>query len=79
MTVGGPYDKGAEKEQVFKCKDCGAETHGKKGWNGEPDTHHCAAGCPSRRTDWTPGDVSAAYRRNYDRIFQNSPGVRQAT
>jgi hypothetical protein len=65
MSEGGPYD---EPSQIFKCKDCGAETCTEKGWNGEPDAHQCSAACPSRASDWRPGRVSDLFRRNLDRV-----------
>jgi len=70
MTSGGPYDAG--ENEIFKCKDCGAETHPENGWNGEPNPRNCHGACKSRATDWSPGKVSLAYRRNYDRIFSGN-------
>lgn len=72
MTEGGPYDGG---EQVFKCKDCGAVSYPDEGWNGEPDPHRCHPGCRCHETDWSHGRGSRAYKRNFDRIFPNSPGA----
>jgi len=31
MTEGGPYDQEGEKNEIFKCKDCGAETFRMRG------------------------------------------------
>lgn len=72
MTEGGPYDEGNE---IFKCKDCGAETFSPDGHNGEPDPGQCRAGCCSRDEDWAPGRVSRQYKVNFDRIFPNAPGA----
>ena len=73
MTEGGPYDAGQHK--IFKCKDCGAESEAGDDWNGEPDPNRCAAHCGSRATDWSPGNVSNPYRKNFDRIFPDAPGA----
>jgi len=74
MTEGGPYDEGNGNE-IFKCKDCGAETFPEDGHNGEPDPRGCHAGCGSRNEDWMPGRLSRNYKRNLARIFPNSPGA----
>ena len=71
MKTGGPYDDGTE---MFKCKDCGAETFHEKGYDGEPDPHNCHGECKSRGTDWAPGRVSNLYRANFDRNFPDAPG-----
>jgi hypothetical protein len=68
MKEGGPYD---EPNKVFKCRDCGAETHAQEGWDGEPDTHLCHGECPSRSSDWRPGRVSSKYLRNFETIAFN--------
>ncbi len=68
----GPYDEGRE---MFKCTGCGAETYPEEGWNGEPDRHRCAPGCRHGGSDWRPGGVSPAYRRNFDAIFPQAPGA----
>lgn len=73
MQKGGPYD--ASGKEIYKCTDCGAETIPGEGWNGEPDPGGCDKNCPSRRSDWTPGGVSEAYRKNFDRIFPEAPGA----
>jgi hypothetical protein len=31
--------------EIFKCTECGAETHPANGHNGEPDVHRCLPGC----------------------------------
>ena len=67
MKQGGPHAK--KHKEIFKCTDCGAETHHPDGFNGEPDVSHCAKHCGSR-TDWRPGCVSGAYRDNFDKIFR---------
>ena len=67
MRQGGPKSK--KTREIFKCADCGAETHHQDGFNGEPDVSRCSAHCGSR-TDWRPGGVSGSYRDNYDRIFR---------
>jgi len=72
MRGGGPYDEGQE---MFKCVDCGAETHPVDGWDGAPDPCHCAGHCSSRSSDWSPGGVSRLYRENFDRIFPGAPGA----
>jgi len=72
MKEGGPYDDGQE---VFKCKDCGAVSAHEKGWDGEPDPHQCSAKCQDNQGDWQPGSVSNAYRRSFDMIFPDAPGV----
>jgi len=69
MRQGGPHQK--DRKKIFKCAECGGETHHEKGWDGEPDIGHCAAGCSSH-SDWKPGDVSKQYRHNYDQIRWNS-------
>lgn len=68
MHEGGPYDTPEETNKIFKCKDCGAETFHAKGFDGEPDTGKCHAGCPSRASDWRPGRVSNAYRRQIGQV-----------
>lgn len=73
MTEGGPYDKG--KHKIFKCTGCGAESEAGKDWNGEPDPNRCAKHCRSRETDWSPGNVSGNYKRNFEKIFPESPGA----
>lgn len=60
----------ARAEQIYKCTDCGAESHPDAGFNGAPDPGHCRDGCRNIPGDWRPGGVSDAYRRNYDRIFR---------
>jgi len=72
MGKGGPYETDAH---IFKCTDCGAETHHPDGWNGEPDPSACHSGCPSRSSDWKNGKTSPQYRKNFDRIFPNAPGA----
>lgn len=72
MKKGGPYEADAE---IFKCKDCGAETYPSHGWNGEPDPGCCRHGCQSRESDWKLGRVSEQYRKNFDRVFPNAPGA----
>ena len=72
MTEGGPYDAG--EHQIFKCKDCGGETHPVDGWNGEPNPHNCRPGCRCHDEDWLTGRVSGRYRENFDRIFPGAPG-----
>lgn len=74
MTEGGPYDAG--EHEIFKCKDCGAESEAGTNFNGEPDPSRCKAHCRSRAEDWRPGAVSNVYRRNFDRIFPDAPGAR---
>ena len=67
MQEGGPYagqDDQDPANKIFKCKDCGAETHAHEGWDGEPEAELCSAECPSRASDWRPGKVSNAFRRN---------------
>ena len=76
MTEGGPYDQEGEKNEIFKCKDCGAETFPDEGHNGEPDPRGSHAGCKSRSEDWAPGRVSRPYKANFDRIFPNALGAR---
>jgi hypothetical protein len=72
MKEGGPYDAGNE---IFKCKDCGAETFPTEGHDGEPDPGHCREGCSSRDEDWAPGRVSRVYKRNFDGIFPDALGA----
>jgi hypothetical protein len=72
MKKGGPKQR--RHKEIFKCTECGGETHHPDGWNGEPDINHCAHGCGSR-TDWRPGCVSDAYKQNYDKIFCKGTGV----
>ena len=67
MREGGPKEK--NPDHVFKCKDCGAVTRPRNGWNGEPDPHRCGPGCRCNHGDWSPGGVSGSYRENYDRIL----------
>ena len=74
MRTGGPYDK-TDAAEIFKCTGCGAETAPAQGWNGEPDRHKCAPGCPCQAGDWKAGGVSSAFRRNFDTIFPNAPGA----
>ena len=74
MREGGPYD-GENANQIFKCTDCGAETHHPKGWNGEPDPHLCTADCRRDHGDWRPGGARPVYKKNFDRIFPNAPGA----
>lgn len=72
MREGGPYadQKGQDpSNKIFKCKDCGAETHPRKGWNGEPDPHLCSKNCPSRASDWKPGRVSNAFRKGMESML----------
>ena len=75
MTEGGPYDAPEEKNDIFKCTDCGAETHHVDGFGGEPVPQLCHPGCPSRDSNWKPGNNSDAYKKNLDQIFPNSPGA----
>lgn len=70
MKRGGPYEK---PEEIFKCKHCGAESEPVGGWGGEPDLGKCAHGCVAKETDWNPGRVTNAFRRNYDRIRWDRP------
>lgn len=72
LTEGGPYEPGNE---IFKCTECGAETHHPAGWNGEPDPHLCRPGCSCKESDYAPGRLNSAYKRNFDRIFPNAPGA----
>jgi len=72
MQKGGPYESAGE---IYKCKDCGAETWPEDGWNGRPNPGNCGRHCASKTSDWRPGQVSPAYRRNFDRIFPKSPGA----
>jgi len=77
MREGGPYagEPGQEDNRIFKCRDCGAETHHRDGWDGEPDPGRCAPWCPSRNSDWRPGRVSNRFRENFDRIrFRRNGG-----
>ena len=74
MQRGGPYEDG-DREAIYKCTDCGAEHEPAAGWDGEPDPVACHPGCPSKTSDWRPGRVSSAYRRNMDRIFPRAPGA----
>lgn len=73
MRRGGPYDEDAQ--QIFKCRECGAETAPEKGWDGEPDPGACRPGCSSHYRDWRPGMVSQRYRENFAKIFPGSPGA----
>lgn len=75
MTEGGPYDQDGEKNEIFKCKDCGGETFPDEGHNGEPDPEACHAGCKSRSEDWMPGRLSRLYKMNFDRIFPDALGA----
>lgn len=68
MQEGGPYDDEKSSNKIFKCKDCGAETHHQDGFNGEPDPGHCKASCSSRASDWRPGRVSNRFRRNIAQV-----------
>ncbi len=74
MQKGGPYEDGP-RQQIFKCKDCGAETVPDAGWDGEPDPKGCHHDCPSQQSDWCPGRVSSRYRKNFDKIFPTAPGA----
>lgn len=69
MREGGPYDKPGESNEIFKCKDCGAETHHHEGFNGEPETGHCAESCSSRESDWRPGRVSTQYVKHLEQVL----------
>lgn len=73
MQKGGPYDEAGK--EIFKCTDCGSETHPGEGWDGAPDPGGCDHHCPSQTSDWTPGKISPAYRENFDRIFPGAPGA----
>lgn len=68
MEQGGPYDEPSEKEKIFKCTDCGAETHHPKGFDGEPDATACHPGCRSHASDWRPGRVSSVYLNNIETV-----------
>lgn len=68
MSEGGPYDDERSSNNIFKCKDCGGETWHREGWDGEPDPGQCKGHCSSRASDWRPGRVSRAYRRNIDMV-----------
>ena len=72
LTHGGPYEPGSE---IFKCQDCGAETHPGEGWDGAPDPGRCHRDCRRDHGDWKPGNTSKRYRANYDRIFPSAPGA----
>jgi hypothetical protein len=75
LKEGGPYDTPGESSEMFKCTDCGAETHPEDGWNGAPNPHRCHPGCQANHGDWKIGAVSRVYKRNYDRIFPDAPGA----
>lgn len=72
MESGGPYEQG---DEVFKCTRCGAETAPEKGWDGEPEPHHCTPDCRMHHGDWTYGRGGSGYRENFDRIFPDAPGA----
>ena len=72
MRQGGPHDKGTE---VFKCTDCGGETHPVMGHDGEPNPINCAKHCKSRETNKTPVSKKELFNSNFDRTFPNAPGV----
>lgn len=79
LREGGPYDDEGESEEIFKCTDCGAQTHHPDGYNGEPNTDACHAGCASRASDWRPGRVSPAFVRNIGRVaFDNQTPIADA-
>lgn len=76
MQSGGPYSKSdGDGQEIYKCTGCGAETAPANGWNGAPDKHRCKPGCPCHASDWKPGRLSPAYRKNFDRIYPNAPGA----
>lgn len=76
MQQGGPQDKDTDSaEQIFKCTDCGAETHPADGWNGAPNPGHCKSGCKNKETDRHVGRFGPNYKKNFDQIFPNSPGA----
>lgn len=75
LREGGPYDKPGESAEMFKCTDCGAETHPKEGWNGAPNPHKCHPGCRANHGDWKIGGASRLFKRNFDRVFPNAPGA----
>jgi hypothetical protein len=71
----GGCNQDAPTQEIFKCKDCGAETMPAAGWNGEPAVGHCHKDCPSHNKDWLPGRRNQAYRDGIDRIWPNAPGA----
>lgn len=54
------------ERQIFKCTECGAETHSPAGWNGAPDRHKCRPDCRCNQklTIVRPAD----FGKNFDRI-----------
>jgi len=72
MRQGGPHDKG---DDIFKCTDCGGETHPVMGHNGEPNPGNCFKHCKSRETQKRPVSVKQFFNQEHDRIFPNAPGA----
>ena len=72
MQEGGPYDSDKSSNKIFKCTDCGSETHHRDGYNGEPDPGQCSNHCSSRASDWRPGRVSRRFTDNLERVRMSS-------
>jgi len=67
--------KHTAKREIYKCSECGGETHPPAGHNGAPSLHNCRPGCPCRSRDWRPGNKQASFNDNFDRIFPEAPGA----
>jgi hypothetical protein len=74
MRTPNPLARGGE-EQMFKCTECGAESFPEEGWSGSPDTHRCSHDCKMHHGDWVNGKLTPSFRKEFDRIFPNAPGV----
>ena len=65
--------KSTAKREIYKCTECGGETHPEKGHNGAPDLHNCHPGCPCRNSSWKPGNKQRSYDENFRRTFPSAP------
>lgn len=71
LRKGGPY--GPTKE-IFKCKECSGETVVGNNWKAAPSRHNCGPDCKCNACDWFERERTQAWRKNFDRIFPDSPG-----
>lgn len=69
MNEGGPYDNSESANDIFKCTDCGAETHPAAGFNGAPNPALCKRGCKNREFQGKSRSGNPRYRQNFDLIF----------
>ena len=67
--------KNTAKREIYKCTQCGGESHPERGHNGAPSLHNCKPGCPCRQKAEAQVGNKAQFNATFDQIFPNAPGA----